>query len=240
MKTISSVALIVALVVGISGFAAADAGEVLKAHFKAVGGLEKLSEIKTVKRSGDASMGGMMGEMSGTIQEVIVVGKKAYSKMETDMFTQTTAWNGTEGWGVDPMQGTRTLTGGDLEFAKAAIYLDPLQSVYEQFGAAAFEQGEDDSHQERACSVLKIANTDLKFYIDKETHHVLAMKTVISDPSFGDADLVLSYSDYSEHGGVKFPGSLEIDIADGMITINYDYTKTELDVDVDEAIFEKP
>ncbi len=87
---------------------------------------------------------------------------------------------------------------------------------------------------------LWIVDTDIVFYLDKDTSYVVAMQTSISDPALGDARLAIYYSDYSEYEGVVLPDSTVIDIADGTITIDLDYSKTELDVEVDEAIFEKP
>ena len=69
---------------------------------------------------------------------------------------------------------------------------------------------------------------------------MVAMKTSVSDPAMGDVVVAVYYSDYSEYEGVLLPNSTDIDIADGTITIELDYSKTELDVEVDEAIFEKP
>ena len=90
MRKIDRIALVVTLLLGTSGLATADETEILKAHFKAVGGLDRLSEIKTVKRSGAAKMGGVFGEMAGTIEEVVVVGKKSYYEMDLGMHHEST------------------------------------------------------------------------------------------------------------------------------------------------------
>ena len=239
MKTIDRIALVVTLLLGTSGLANADEAEILKAHFKAVGGLDRLSEIKTVKRSGAAKMGGVFGEMAGTIQEAVVVGKKSYYEMDLGMHRESTGWNGTTGWKTTPLEGTVTLSGYDLEVAKAAAFLDPLQDLYEQFGSAAYNQEEDDTIRGRDCVTLRIVDTDVVFYVDKETSYVVAMKTSVFDPALGDVVVATYYSDYSEYDGVVLPNSTDIDIADGTITVKLDYSKTEIDVEVDGAIFEK-
>ncbi len=66
------------------------------------------------------------------------------------------------------------------------------------------------------------------------------MKTSVFDPAMGDVVVATYYSDYSEYDGVVLPNSTDIDIVDGTITVELDYSKTEIDVEVDEAIFEKP
>ena len=97
MGKIEHIALVATLLLGASGLATADEVEILRAHFKAVGGLDRLSEIETVKRFGDAKMSGVFGEMAGTIREVVVVGKKSYSEMDLGIHRESTRWNGTTG-----------------------------------------------------------------------------------------------------------------------------------------------
>ncbi len=240
MGKIERIALVVTFLLGTSGLATADEAEILQAHFKAVGGLDRLFEIETVKRFGDAKMSGVFGEMAGTIQEVVVVGKKSYSEMDLGIHRESTRWNGTTGWKTTTTEATVTLSGIALEGAKSAAFLDPLQDLYDQFDSLAFSQGEDDTIRGRDCVALWIVETDIVFYLDKETSYIVAMKSSISDPALGDAGLVLYYSDHSEYGGVVLPNSTEIDIADGMITIELEYSNTEIDVEVDEAIFERP
>ena len=81
---------------------------------------------------------------------------------------------------------------------------------------------------------------DVVFYVDKETSYVVAMKTSVFDPAMGDTLIAVYYSDHTEYEGVMLPNSTDIDVANGTITIEFDYSKTEIDVKVDEAIFEKP
>ena len=66
------------------------------------------------------------------------------------------------------------------------------------------------------------------------------METSISDPTLGDAKLKIYYSNHREYDGVWLPGLTEISIADGAIKIALEYARTEIDVPLDEAIFEKP
>ena len=56
----------------------------------------------------------------------------------------------------------------------------------------------------------------------------------------GEITLMISCGDYAEYGGVMLPNTTSLDIANGMITVDTTYETTEIDVDVDEAIFEKP
>lgn len=56
----------------------------------------------------------------------------------------------------------------------------------------------------------------------------------------GDITLMVGYGDYAEYGGVMLPNSTSLDIANGMITVDTTFEKTDIDVELDEAMFEKP
>ena len=120
MKILSELAIITFLTIGMLYNTSADVEDILKAHFEAVGGLERLSEIRTVKRSGDAQVthfGGQSMHMPGTIETAVAVGKKSYIKTHFEWYSKTTVWNGTEGWKSTLYNGTTALSAMELEIA---------------------------------------------------------------------------------------------------------------------------
>ena len=240
MKRFLPLTFILPLATAMTLSAAADEGEILKAHFKAVGGLEKLSEIKTMKRSGSAELGGMMGEMEGTTEVAVVVGKKTYSNMDLGMVSEKSGWNGEVGWKSNAQTGLTTLEGSDLETTKSTIYLDPLQSIYESYGASAFKQTDDQTIREKECVVLAVEEANLSFFLDKESHQLVSMQMQIEDPAMGPMAVNLYFSDYKEYFGIMIPDTTEFDVMDGSITMKMTYDKTEIDVEIDESIFEMP
>lgn len=241
MNTISKLGLAALVVIATSAVASADAGEILKAHFKAVGGLDNLSAIKTVKRSAKLELGGALTGLEGSIEEMAVIGKKSYTSSDFGIGKETTAWNGTIGW-KDGQEGLVELDEGQLEFAKMAVFVDPLQGIYEQIGASAFTQGEDKQLGGKDCATLKIVvvGDEVKFYIDKESHHVVGFEIPTVEPPLGETTILITYGDYAKFGDVMLPNSVKMNIAEGMITIDYTYEKTEFDLEIDEEIFEKP
>ena len=236
MKNLKVVGLVAALLLAIPGTAMADEAEILKAHFKAVGGLEILSDIKTVKRTGNAKMGGVLGDMAGSIKQTILVGKKSHSETDFGVYRESTGWNGTTGWKSTSTEGTRTLARADLDTPRSAVFLDPLQNIYEQYGRMAFRQGKDGTIRGVDCVALEVVNTRVIFYIDRESNHVMATKL----SGVGEGQVDIYYSDYAEYGGVVLPNSIYIDLFDGTITLEANFSKTEIDVEVDERLFEKP
>ncbi len=239
MRMLSKVALTAVLTLAMSSAAMAQVDDILEAHFEAIGGLDKLSGIKTVKRSGSSTLGGVAGNLEGSREEMAVVGKKSYSKSDLGVLSETTGWNGTTGW-RNGAQGLVDLEGDDLAFAITAMYLDPLHSAYDQFGSSALSLGADKMVYGKDCVTLTQEGAPVSYYIDKESQYLVGVEITTTDPQMGEITLMIGYGDYTEYGGVMFPNTSSLDIANGMITIDTTYETTEIDVDVDEAIFEKP
>ena len=245
MKTLSRLTFVAFVVISISSNVWADVGDILKAHFEAVGGLTRLFEIRTIKRSAAAQLTQLRGQpvnLPGTVETATVVGKKSYLKLDFGkFFNETTAWNGETTWKSSPLGSTTTLSKRELERTRAEAYTDPLQPIYEQYGSSAFQQGQDETFQGIDCFVIQTVDMgDLSYYIDKTSNLLIGLKVPYTDPNFGSGPVVLYYTDYTKYEGVMLPNSREIHIGNGELTINYTYTKTEIDVALDETIFEKP
>ncbi len=239
MKMLSKFALTAVLTLAMSSAAMAQVDDVLEAHFQAIGGIDKLSGIKTVKRSGIATLGGVAGNLEGTREEAVVVGKKSYAKTDVGIISETTGWNGTTGWQVGA-EGLVDLEGDDLEFAKAAMYLDGLHSVVEQFGSSALILGTDKMVYGKDCVTVTMAEAPISYYVDKESQYLVGVAITTTDPTMGEITLMIGYGDYAEYSGVMLPNTTSLDIANGMITVETTYETTEIDAELDEAIFEKP
>ena len=77
------IALAAVALMGATGNAAAQsADEIIDAHIKAIGGMAAIAKVKTISRTGEVKVGGMMGDMAGTAKQIIVLGKKAFSEMD--------------------------------------------------------------------------------------------------------------------------------------------------------------
>ena len=247
MKILSELAIITCLTISISYNISADVEDILKAHFEAVGGLERLSEIRTVKRSGDAQVthfGGQPMDMPGTIEAVTAVGKKSYTKTYFEWYSATAVWNGTEGWKSTLYDGTTALSTMELEIAKQRVYITPFQRSYEQYGSSAFEQLEDETFQDKECFVIQIIGVEgvenTFYYIDKTSNLLIGIKAPNTDPTFSSNTVIVHYTDYAKYGDLMFLNSYEVFIGDNELRANYTFTNTEIDVPLDETIFNKP
>ena len=245
MKTLSQLTIVALIALSMSSNALADVEDILKAHFEAIGGQARLSEIQTVRRSGDAQLTQLKGQsvnFPGTVEVAAVVGKKSYLKLDFGKyFNETTAWNGESVWKSSSSGSSTTLSKMELERTKGEAYTDPLQSIYEQHGSSALQQTEDTKFRGKECFVIQIIGVEgVSYYIDKVSNLLVGFKAPYTDANYGSGTVALSYADYTEYDGVMLPNSREISIGNGELTVNYTYTKTEIDVALDETIFEKP
>ena len=218
--------------------------DILESHFNAIGGLARLSEIRNVRRSGDAQLTQWNGQPvneSGRVEIAAVVGKKSYNQQDFgELFSETSVWNGAGGWKSVMGSSPTLLPETEYGRAKSTTYMDPLQATYEEFGSSVFQQIEDELFRGKECSVIRVIDTADVFYIDKASNLLVGAKTTYTGLNAKNAIAVLHYADYTDYEGVMLPNSYEIFIGDGALTVNYTITKTEIDTLLDETIFEKP
>ena len=218
--------------------------DILESHFNAIGGLARLSEIRNVRRSGDAQLTQWNGQPvneSGRVEIVAVVGKKSYNQQDFgERFSETSVWNGAGGWKSVMGSSPTLLPETEYGRAKSTTYMDPLQATYEEFGSSVFQQIEDELFRGKECSVIRVIDTEDVFYIDKASNLLVGAKTSYTGLNVKSAIAVLHYADYTDYEGIMLPNSYEIFIGDGALTVNYTITKTEIDTLLDETIFEKP
>ena len=210
-----------------------------------MGGLTRLSKIRSLKRSGPAQLtqlGGRPTKFLGMVEIATVIGKKSYLKLDFGkFFNETTVWNGEIAWKSNLLGSTTTLSEMESERAKGEAYTNLLQSIYEQHGSIAFQKSEDEMFRGNECFVIQIRGSqDMSYYIDRDSNLLVGFKAPYTDPNFGSGTLVLHYTDYTEYEGVMLPNSREIHIGNGILAVTYTFTETEINVALDETIFEKP
>jgi hypothetical protein len=216
-----------------------NAEEVIKAHVNAFGGLEALDKIKTIKRTGPCSAETFPdGHFQGTSHQATVVGRKAYQKADMGEFHFSIKWNGTESWleetgsaGSADEEANR----GDVTYVNAAVSISPLVTAWQQYGTSAIKVLPEETHDGQTYLVLQTMG-NVKFFLDKQSH-LLARRTIAEED-----DVVLSFGNYARHKGVQLPGTMDVEFPDegGKTVFHFTYDKTEINVELDDALFDKP
>ena len=86
--------------------------EIIEASLEAAGGRDAMARVTSVKRTGSSTMNTPFGPIEGDAELIIIPNQKVYQSLDSEVFQQTSAWNGTAAWQSDTMQGTVDLEGG--------------------------------------------------------------------------------------------------------------------------------
>ena len=218
---------------------AQTAEEIMAANIKAQGGSDALKGLKSLQRKGTVDVDGSFGQMAGTVEEIVVPWKKAYSAMDLGVFAQKDGWNGTVAW-RDGMMGIQEVEGEEANQIKQAIDLNPFLMIGDR-GTKA-EKLDDETIEDVDCHVIQLTPTDgppTKFFIDKSSDQLMRVSLMQDNPMFGEMEIVVETSDYEEYGGVKLPNKSKVFVGD-VFEIETTYTETKVNEEVDDAIFEMP
>jgi outer membrane lipoprotein-sorting protein len=214
--------------------------DLVKAHIEALGGEEALGNIKTISRSGVMYIEGDFGEFEGDYFESTVVGKKYYRKVSMDEDGETTVWDGEKAWKLSSEDGMSDLEGDELDRIKASAQISPLLAHISESGAEGIKVVPDEKLEGRECHVLQAQDRDTKYYLDKESHLLVALSGTPENSDLGSAVVVTHFDGYKAYDGVQLPEEAATELMNGAFTIGFEFSETEVNVEIDDSIFEKP
>lgn len=187
-----------------------SAKEVMDKYIAAIGGKDKLVKVKdlTVIRTAELGMG------ANTLALTMTIYRKApnllLNKLDSDMFTQGSLFDGAKGWKSSSMTGKQEVTGDDLkELAIEATMFGELK--YEELGVKMEIVGSEKVNGSNAyiMELTYPTGKKTKEYYDVETGFKVKETDVAHTPQ-GDMPIVVSYTDYKDIGnGVKLPYVVE-------------------------------
>ncbi len=216
---------------------AQTADEIVNKYLDAMGGKDKLSQVKTVYMENTSSA--MGNEGPSTINLVTGVGFKMVSDFNGQSIIIAVTDKG--GWQVNPFSGASTPTAMPDDMLKQSKgRLDPFGPLYNYAakGNKIELQGKDGN-----AFKLKITNADsveTTLYVDATTYFVT--KSVSSAQMMGQTmEVITTYSNYKKVDpvGVFFPYSYEISYG-GQFTVTTTVNKIEVNKTIDPSIFVMP
>ena len=212
--------------------------EIVQKYANAAGGLDNFKKIKTAKFSGTASAQG--NEFPLTVQ--IINGRAMRTDVEVMGQTVTNAYKDGKGWKINPYAGAPTATDAtadELNEFKIQGSLTSQLMDYKDRGYKAELLGQEDVQGAKAYKI-KLTTDDNKtttYFVDASTYALV--KTIGMRSLMGqEMELETYYSEVKDIGNVKF--SMMRSVQSGGQTLQeVHFDKIELDVPIDEKIFDK-
>jgi outer membrane lipoprotein-sorting protein len=239
------------MVKGIAAFAAAlviaapaaaqGVDEIIAKHIAAMGGLEKLKAVKSVRMSGTMMVG-------PGIEAPVVVEMKRPNSMRMDITVQgmvgTQAFDGTKGWTLMPFGGSKIpqeMAAEEMRMAEEQADMDGPLIDYKTKGNKVELLGKETVEGSPAykLQVTMKGGAVRTMYIDAE--HFLTIKEEARRTVRGaEVETETIAGDYKEVEGLMFPHSIDGGQKGSPQRQKMTIQKIELNVPIDDARFKMP
>lgn len=219
---------------------AQTADEVIQKYAANMGGLEAFNKISSAKMTGIYSTQG--NDIALTTQ--IINGKGMRTDLELMGQAVINCYFNGKGWKINPFQGVTTpteVTGTELNDFKTQSNLANQLMDYKARGHQVELQGEDAVEGIKTYKI-KLTNKDdskVTTYFISTSDYTLIKSATMRQFQGQDMEVESFYSDLKEVNGVKFFMTRDSKI-EGQVFQTVKYEKVELNVTIDEKIFEMP
>lgn len=220
---------------------AQTADEIVAKYIKAVGGMEKIQAVNTLRRSGKIIAGG--GFELATVQE-----SKRPNMLRQEIVLQgltgVLAYNGKTGWKVEPFQGKKDPEAlGEEEMkqvVEGADFDGPLVNYQQKGNKVEFVGMEPVEGTDAYKLKVTLANGEIRFYYMDTDYYVpikIESKLIIRGAEI-ESETILG--DYKEVNGWYLPFSIESGPKGSQFKSKVAYDKIEANVPVEDSRFVAP
>jgi len=231
---------IISLFLFLNGLAQ-TADEIIQKNIDATGGKSNWETIKTMKVTGYLGMGGM----DFAITQYTKAPDKSFLEIIVQGMTMKQGYDGTMGWMINPMMGSKKPEKVDDETAaefKERGNIGGRLMTYKDEGSTAELSGKEDLE---GTEVFKIKITEksgkvYNYYFDTKNYLILK-ETRIVKRNGKEYNTETTMSNYKTVNNIQMPFTMEINTAEsqmGSQTLTID--KVEMNIDIDENIFKMP
>ena len=208
--------------------------EIISKHIEAIGGKEKLSQVKSVYTESSVEV---MGN-SAPQKEYLVEGKGYKSELDFNGTSIIQCFSDKNGWVVNPMAGAsdaQAMPDVLYKSGKPQIYIGGALVDYAAKGYKAESMGKDGGSFK-----IKVTGdgNETYYFIDATTY--LLTKSIIKSEVMGQSvDVTTTFSDYKKTDfGIMLPYAKNIDM--GMFQLAQKTEKAEVNKEIDTKIFAIP
>ena len=231
--------LIKTLMIGATAFLATTAqsqtvDEIISKHVEAIGGKEKLSQVKSLYTENSVDV---MGNAAPQ-KEYLLNGKGYKSEVDFNGTSIVQCFTDKSAWTINPMAGgseAQAVPDAIYKSGKPQIYLGGALVDYTAKGYKAELIGKDGGNFK-----IKVTGdgNETYYFIDAATY--LLNKSIIKSEVMGQTvDVTTTYSDYKKTDfGIMYPYAKNIDM--GMLQLAQKVEKVEVNKAIDPKIFDMP
>lgn len=219
---------------------AQTADEIISKHLSAIGGKEKISQIKSLYMEGAVDIMGNEAPMTS----YILNGKGYKSEMEFNGQKIVNAMNEKGGWMINPMMGSsapQPLPEEQFKSGKDQMVVGGALLDYQAKGSKAELLGKEkvanaDVYKIKLTSKDNDAST---YFIDANTFYLVKFIKVASMAG-QEAEVETSFSDHKKTDyGFVMPYKTEVTLPQGF-SLAINFKKVEVNKEMDPKIFEMP
>ncbi|MCU7551262.1 hypothetical protein OCK74_19225 [Chitinophagaceae bacterium LB-8] len=219
---------------------AQTADEIISKHISAIGGKEKVSQIKSLYMEGAVDL---MGNQA-PITSYILNGKGYKSEMEFNGQKIVNAMNEKGGWMINPMMGSsapQPLPAEQFNASKDQMVIGGALLDYQAHGNKAELVGKEKVANADAYKIkLSTKEQDTTtYFIDANTYYLVKVVKV-ANMGGQEAEVEISFSDYKKTDyGFTMPYKTEVALPQGF-SLATTFKKVEVNKEIDPKIFEMP
>jgi len=217
-----------------SALQAQTVDEIITKHIEAIGGKEKLSQVKSLYT--EISME-VMGNQA-PVTEYMLEGKGFKSETDFNGSKIITCLNDKAGWSINPMAGgtdAQAMPEEMYKIGKSQIYIGGALLDYAAKGNSVELVGKEGNNYK-----IKVINgtSESSYFIDSTTYYVV--KTITKGEMMGQpVEVVTTFSDHKKtDAGIVLPYAKTVDL--GSFALSAKVNKIEVNKEIDPKIFEQP
>jgi len=214
--------------------------EIIAKNIQAHGGLEKLKLVKSIRNTAEFTEGSFRAKV---VQDIKRPGKVREEFVIQGM-VQVRAYDGKDGWQINPFQGRRDaemLSQDDMKDLVIDADIDGSLIDYKEKGSKAELMGHD-SVEGTDCYKIKLTlkNGDIRtYYLDTDSYLELKLETQTMIRG-AQQESETFYGDYNQVEGIYFPFALESGRKGDTDRVKYTIEKVELNVPLEDKLFTMP
>ena len=224
-----------------SAAAPKNAEEIITKYIKTVGGSDKIESVKTLRRSGKFTGG---GGFEAAIVEESKRNNMVRQEFSLQGMTQINAYDGKQGWKIEPWQGKKDVEPLGEEEMKAIVedadFDGPLVNYKQKGNKIEFAGMEPVEGTDAYKLKVTLSNGDIRYYY-MDTDYFVPIKIDTKRMVRGaEREYETTLGDYKEVAGWYLPHSFETGVKGSQNKQKVTYEKIEANVPIDDSRFHAP